>query len=101
MAQDDPDIPEDKPLETPEQDFPGGLSRLWSDHTGLLHQQQNRLQRQIDVLSDGPSQALVLAERLIDNDRLNADCVEVVHLAEGHHRLEIASSHAPAPCKHA
>jgi hypothetical protein len=26
------------------------------------------LQRQIEVQSDGPSQALVLAERLVDND---------------------------------
>ena len=40
------------------------------------------LQRQVDVQSDGPSQALVLAERLVDNERLNADCVEVMHLAE-------------------
>ena len=39
------------------------------------------LQRQVDVRSDGPSQALVLAERLVDNERLNADCVEVMHLA--------------------
>ena len=39
------------------------------------------LQRQIEVQSDGPSQALVLAERLVDNERLNADCVEVTHLA--------------------
>jgi hypothetical protein len=38
------------------------------------------LQRQIEVQSDGPSQALVLAERLVDNERLNADCVEVTHL---------------------
>ena len=59
------------------------------------------LQRQIDVQSDDPSQALVLAERLIDNDRLNADCVEVMHLADGHHGFVIASSHAPAHCKHA
>jgi len=58
------------------------------------------LQRQIDVQSDGPSQALVLAERLIDNDRLNADCVEVMHLADGQHGLENASSPPSAPCKH-
>ena len=56
------------------------------------------LQRQIDVESDGPSQALVLAEQLVDNDRLNADCVEVMHLAAGHHGIE--SIPAPAPCKH-
>ena len=59
------------------------------------------LQRQIDVQSDGPSEALILAERLIDNDRLNADCVEVTHLADGQHGFEIASRHALAPCKHA
>jgi hypothetical protein len=45
------------------------------------------LQRQIDVQSDGPSQAQVLAARLIDNHRLNADSVEVTHLTDGHHEL--------------
>ena len=58
------------------------------------------LQRQIDIQSDGPSQALVLAEQLIDNDRLNADCVEVMHLADGQHGIEQTSSPASAPCKH-
>jgi hypothetical protein len=58
------------------------------------------LQRQVDVQSDGPSQALVLAEQLVDNDRLNADCVEVVHLPGNHHETEHASSPSPAPCKH-
>ena len=53
------------------------------------------LQRQIDVLSVGPSQALALAEKLIDNDRLNADCVEVMHLADGHHEFEHASGPSP------
>lgn len=57
------------------------------------------LQRQVDVESDGPSQALVLAERLVDNERLNADCVEVMHLA-CHHEFEHPSSQPPAPCKH-
>ena len=56
------------------------------------------LQRQIDVQSIGPSQALVLAERLVDNERLNADCVEVMHLA-GHHEFEHSADHSPAPCK--
>lgn len=56
------------------------------------------LQRQIDVESDGPSQALILAERLVDNDRLNADCVEVMHLAAVHHGAETAPAHVP--CKH-
>jgi CO/xanthine dehydrogenase FAD-binding subunit len=36
------------------------------------------------VQSEGPSQALVLAERLVDNERLNADCVEVMHVANTH-----------------
>ena len=42
------------------------------------------LQRTVDVESDGSSQALVLAERLVDNERLNADCVEVMHLSAHH-----------------
>ena len=57
------------------------------------------LQRQVDVQSDGPSKALVLAERLVDNERLNADCVEVMHLS-GHHEFEHTSNSSPAPCKH-
>jgi hypothetical protein len=58
------------------------------------------LQRQVDVQSDGPSQALLLAERLVDNERLNADCVEVMHLA-GHHGFEHSASPSPDPCKNA
>ena len=58
------------------------------------------LQRQVDVQSDGPSEALELAGRLVDNERLNADCVEVMHLAGGHHEFEHPSSHSPAPSKH-
>jgi hypothetical protein len=57
------------------------------------------LQRQVDVQSDGPSQAMVLAERLVDNGRLDADCVEVTHLAD-HHEFENKSSQSSAPCKH-
>jgi hypothetical protein len=55
------------------------------------------LQRQVEVQSGGPSQALVLAERLVDNERLNADCVEVMHLS-GHHEFEHPSAHSPARC---
>jgi hypothetical protein len=58
------------------------------------------LQRQVDVQSNGPSEALVLAERLVDSERLNADCVEVMHLPSAHHDLEHSSVHSPAPCKH-
>ena len=58
------------------------------------------LQRQIEVQSVGPSQALVLAERLVDNERLNADSVEVTHLADPH-ELEHPACYAPAPGKHA
>ena len=54
------------------------------------------LQRQVDVDSDCPSQAMVLAERLVDNYRLNADCVEVKLLSD-HHDSEHPSP--PAPCK--
>ena len=57
------------------------------------------LQRQVDVRSDGPSEALVLAERLVDNERLNADCIEVMHRTGGHHEFEHPSNHSPAPCK--
>ena len=57
------------------------------------------LQRQIDVQSPGPSEALVLAERLVDNERLNADCVEIMHLNR-HHEFEQPADHSPAPCKH-
>lgn len=53
------------------------------------------LQRQIDVQSTGPSQALMLAERLVDNERLNADCVEVMHLTG--HESEHSASHSPVP----
>lgn len=57
------------------------------------------LQRQIDVESDSPSQAVVLAERLVDNERLNADCIEVVHLS-GHDELEPLPNQTFSPCKH-
>lgn len=43
------------------------------------------LQRQVDVQSEGPSLALVLAERSIDDERLDIDCVEVAHLAGERH----------------
>ena len=41
------------------------------------------LQRRIDVQTDNPSQAQVLAGQFVDNERLNADCVEVSLLAHG------------------
>ncbi|MDE5455988.1 hypothetical protein GWE18_24775 [Bradyrhizobium sp. CSA112] len=58
------------------------------------------LQRSVDVQSDGPSQALVQAERLVDNERLNADCVEVMHLAGSQPEFGRPSSHSPAPINH-
>jgi hypothetical protein len=58
------------------------------------------LQRQVDVQSNGPSQALVLAEQLVDNERLHADCVEVMHLTGSHQEFEPSQAHSPAPCKH-
>ena len=57
------------------------------------------LQRQVDVQSDGSSQAMVLAERLVDNERLNADCVEAMRLAS-HHEFEHPPNPSSAPCKH-
>jgi hypothetical protein len=56
------------------------------------------LQRQIDVQSTVPSQALAAAEQSIDNARLNADCVEVMHLPDGHCHLEQSIDRSPAPC---
>lgn len=52
------------------------------------------LQRQIEVRSTGPSQALQLAEQLVDNERLKADCVEVTHLP-GHHEFEHLAGRSP------
>ncbi|WP_028347450.1 hypothetical protein [Bradyrhizobium murdochi] len=57
------------------------------------------LQRWVDVQSDDPSQAKVLAGRLVDNDRLNADCIEVMHLMDGSHEFESSSTRASS--KHA
>jgi len=57
------------------------------------------LQRRVDVQSDDPSQALVLAKRLVDNERLNAD-VEVMHLTDGDHEFEHPSTYSPVPSKH-
>ena len=56
------------------------------------------LQRQVDVQSEGPSQAMVLAERLIDNARLHADCIEVMHL-RSHHKFEHPPLQTSTPCK--
>jgi hypothetical protein len=56
------------------------------------------LQRQIDVQSTGPSQALAAAEQLIDNARLNADCVEVMQLPDGHCHFEQSFDRSPARC---
>jgi hypothetical protein len=58
------------------------------------------LQRKIDVQSDEPSQAIVLAARLVDNERLNADCVEVM-LLSGHPELEHPAVYSPVRSKHA
>lgn len=41
------------------------------------------LQRRVDVQTDDPTQAQLLAGRMVDNERLNADCVEVMILAGG------------------
>lgn len=57
------------------------------------------LQRQVDVESEGLSQAMVVAERLVDNERLNADCIEVMHLAS-HHQFEHPFSQPSAACSH-
>jgi len=59
------------------------------------------LQRRVDVQTDDPSQAQVLAGRMVDNERLNADCIEVTLLADGDHEFEHPSSHSPAHAKQA
>jgi hypothetical protein len=56
------------------------------------------LQRQVDVQSDSPSQAMMLAERVVDNERLNADCIEVTH-PSSHRESEYSPSPSFAPCK--
>jgi len=53
------------------------------------------LQRRVDVQTDDPSQAQVLAGRMVDNERLNADCVEVMLLADGNPEFGHPSNHSP------
>ena len=57
------------------------------------------LQRRVDVQSDDPSQAQVLAARLVDNERLNADCVEVSVLADGDLEFGHPMGDSPVPTK--
>ncbi|KQW20632.1 hypothetical protein ASC80_10370 [Afipia sp. Root123D2] len=57
------------------------------------------LQRQVDIQSESPSRARVLAKGLIDDERLHIDCVEVVHLAGDHPDLK-QSAPPTVPCKH-
>jgi len=57
------------------------------------------LQRRVDIQSDDPSQAQVLAGRLVDNERLNADCVEVMLLADVDLEFGHPLGHSPAPGK--
>jgi hypothetical protein len=57
------------------------------------------LQRQIDVQSDSPSGALVLAQQLTHSESLEVDCVEVVHLADDH-RVEHTAGNPMPMCKH-
>ena len=57
------------------------------------------LQRRVDIQSDDPSQAQVLAGQLVDNERLNADCVEVMLLANVDLEFGHPLGHSPAPTK--
>jgi hypothetical protein len=62
------------------------------------------LQRQLDVQSDGRSQALLflaegLANGLVDNELLNADGIEVMHLTADHD-FKHSSAPSPALCTH-
>jgi hypothetical protein len=58
------------------------------------------LQRQVDVQSDSPSKAMMLAERLVDNERLDADCIEVTHPSR-HQEREHSPSGSSVSCKDA
>lgn len=53
------------------------------------------LQRRVDVQTDNPSQAQVLAGQLVDNERLNADCIEVSLLADDDLEFAHASGRSP------
>ncbi len=55
------------------------------------------LQRRVDVQTDDPSQAETLAGQLVDNERLNADCVEVSLLDDGDPEFAHASGRPPTP----
>ena len=55
------------------------------------------LQRRVDVQTDNPSQAQVLAGQLVDNERLNADCVEVSLLADDDLEFAHPSGRSPTP----
>ena len=57
------------------------------------------LQRQIDVQTEGPSHALVLAQQLTHSESLEADCVEVVHLNDDRRSHESTMNSSPM-CKH-
>ena len=57
------------------------------------------LQRRVDIQSDDPSQAQVLEGQLVDNERLNADCVEVMLLANVDLEFGHPLGHSPAPTK--
>ena len=57
------------------------------------------LQRRVDVQSDDPSQAQVLAGRLVDNERLNANCVEVMLLADVDLEFGHPLGDSPVPTK--
>lgn len=57
------------------------------------------LQHQIDIQSDDPSQALVLAEQLIGTTPMDIDRVEVTHLAGDRRQLERPYVRPLTPCK--
>jgi hypothetical protein len=57
------------------------------------------LQHQIDIRSDDPSQALVLAEHLIGTTPMDIDRVEVTHLTGDRPQRERSFVRPVAPCK--
>ena len=57
------------------------------------------LQHQIDVQSNDPSEALVMAEQLVGTTPMNIDRVEVTHLASDHRQPEQPFVRPVIPCK--
>jgi hypothetical protein len=89
MGQDDGDIPEDKLLEMPEQDFSGGLSRVWSSvGSGLRHQQVTD-ELNHELAGDTPPHMIFASSSVVEKRRIE-EKRRREQLAYEHEMLEIA-----------